>query len=134
MALLENNCATLQGKIDAMIEHIRPLLRAIFPEEPRPTDPVGVGRVAADQCRRLWPAVQAFVVGAGRYAAATAIAVVRSRYPTVDPDEVALGVPQDFPLDTAIQLRQSSFPAAEALVDDMTLIEDPAAGEQDGGQ
>ena len=118
----------LQIRLSRMTDYLRPVVRALFHEEPTPTDPAQEAEAMLDKCRRMWPRLQQFVKRACVFTACNAFARVRTHYPTVEPQRFVEGHAAGTTREQLTALVGESKPAAEAVVSKIKLFREPGEG------
>lgn len=103
-------------------DYIKPVLRAIFSNEPLPADPAAEPEAVLDRRRRLWTQFQHFVKQAGMFVACNVLARVQSHHPTVDVCQFEEGLAARTTPQQALDLRATSRPAADAIVKSCTFF------------
>lgn len=99
-----------------MADGVRPLMQALAPDEPQPTDPLNAPEAAVDQCKRAWPLFKEFVQDAGRYVASSVLAIARSHYPRINLKRIEEGVVANTTETKAEELRNSSWETATMVM------------------
>lgn len=118
---------TLKERCKEMADAIRPLMQALVPDEPQPTDPLNAPEAAVDQCRRAWPLFKESVQDAGQHVASSVFAIARSHYPRIDLKRIEEGVATNTTEAEAEELRNNSWEIATRVMQDIRLVDEGSA-------
>lgn len=121
--LTEEN-RSLKERCKTMADGLKPLMKALAPEDPEVTDPVNAPEAIMEQCKKAWPVFKDFIRDAGQYVAASVLALVWSHYPLVNLKRIEEGVAADTGEAEANELRNSSWETAARVMQDIKLIDE----------
>ena len=120
----------LRSGLQEVATAIRPLMRNLASEELSPIDQPQSIEAIVKQCKDMWPLFKDFVQEAGRYVAATVLAIARSYYPRFELERIEEGLAANTSNAQEEELRNSSMGAAARVMEDIRLIDE---GSTSGG-